>query len=780
MLQPHTKKVARQPKVRPKVAPDAGTERLLAASTPTKAGRYFLPPPVDPHRLPAAPDSYFIVHVLFGDSGFRVAGRPVPPRMLAKAIRSCREWRGRPVLIITTGNSAVQVAGGALLSALAVDLDVPVIGSDAVVQIGPRTLITAGNFVRWTPPSRRVSGGPVTVRLGPILPRVIVPRRPKRSAVPRIVPKVPFLEEVSVSEAPVVSSAPPVALSTGTSIMLVPGKPIRIAARRNPSPAVPPRTYAAPSIPAKAVAEPVQTLAPPPALAARSSPAVTPGDTPTSKPEEEQASEKRLSRWMRSLLKTHLKAKAPVLTATSTPPLRMVSAVPIASAEPVLRPEPDARVPDAIRPGPEVQATPEVRADSKPRIVRNPRVESNPPVESNPHVTTKPQAEPEPRVEIQVAQSGQAGKPATPRTTKPAAVRTLVEPLPEPLTVVPAAKVSSRTGPGIAAASAASEPSHRPDSSDSSAISGDGAGAQPRGPWILAGSTFTKRDREQLRSVLGWHYEAHARAVSSVLALLPSLRAAGDSADLLSALTAVRVQLSGLGSTVDQVLRGEPGVVKVDPQDELDLPAVEMLARCTNVGLRWLPAVVGPVFRPGMTDPAVLERYRSGTQLIEPAFTEARLTRQVPPGSTLEYAIWSSTARRTERLTVTDPTANSPRVLFAAGSRFLVLGVEEPGEADALPRVLLREVPSLTKTDTALDEQTRERLRESLRRTVRNTSAMSQIPAQWRLAIGVRADTSVYEPFEDQKETFNAPVSELIGEHEAELKPTMSASDEEV
>ena len=155
------------------VPPDAPATQLLAASVATPAGRVFLPPPVTPERLPTAPESVFVVHLHCGWGGFRVAGRPVPPRMLARVIRCCSEWRRRPVLVLTAGGPHAERADGPLLSALAAALDVPVFSSDAGVYLTARSVFTGGSFFRVDPPSRRVArtGAPGTVvQLGRTIP----------------------------------------------------------------------------------------------------------------------------------------------------------------------------------------------------------------------------------------------------------------------------------------------------------------------------------------------------------------------------------------------------------------------------------------------------------------------------------------------------------------------------------------------------------------------------------------------------------------------------------
>ncbi|MCE0538777.1 hypothetical protein LWF15_25075, partial [Kineosporia rhizophila] len=116
--------------------------------------------------------------------------------------------------------------------------------------------------------------------------------------------------------------------------------------------------------------------------------------------------------------------------------------------------------------------------------------------------------------------------------------------------------------------------------------------------WTRVGDQVQEQDREHLRSLLGRHYEAHARAVSGILALQPGLRSAGTGADLMVGLVAVHAHLGVAGPAVDAVLRGE------DPWEEDALAGVDaagagLLARCTSAGLRRLPVAAGPGYRAG-------------------------------------------------------------------------------------------------------------------------------------------------------------------------------------
>lgn len=257
-----------------------------------------------------------------------------------------------------------------------------------------------------------------------------------------------------------------------------------------------------------------------------------------------------------------------------------------------------------------------------------------------------------------------------------------------------------------------------------------------------------REDRERLRSLLGWDYEAHARVVDGLLALLPGLRALAGNDDLVAGLVAVRAELSPIGPRTDAVLRGEtPSAPAPDEPEQRPVTTVdaELLARCASSGLRRLPAVVGPVFRAGTSTSAVLSQYRSGLRLVEPAFTEARMDRWVPAGSTVEYAIWSFSGRRTDRLMPAPGHDDRPRVMFPAGSHFLVLGVEEAQDG-APVRVFLREVPVTDAGgNPAVEERTRKRLREAVDSSpVDASGSTAEIFERWRRAIGVGNDGALF------------------------------------
>jgi hypothetical protein len=270
----------------------------------------------------------------------------------------------------------------------------------------------------------------------------------------------------------------------------------------------------------------------------------------------------------------------------------------------------------------------------------------------------------------------------------------------------------------------------------------------PAIPWIRLTASATHDDRERLRNLLGWRYETHARFVNGVLALEPGLRTNARQDDILAGLVAVRAHLSGIGAVVDVLLRGEQPPADPSSGPGIDAVGAKMLARCAGSGLRRLPVMVGPVFRPGTSGAAVLKQYRSGTVLVEPAFTEARMLRSAMAGTTVEYAIWSSTGRRTDRLDGPEVGSGTPRVMFDAGSHFVVLGVEEPAGSGPT-RVLLREISRPGQTDEQADERARQRLQETAKLAV---EADTEESAHWQLPLGVRSDGTPFSLVEDVRQ----------------------------
>jgi hypothetical protein len=133
---------------------------------------------------------------------------------------------------------------------------------------------------------------------------------------------------------------------------------------------------------------------------------------------------------------------------------------------------------------------------------------------------------------------------------------------------------------------------------------------------------------------------------------------------------------------------------------------VRLLARCAAAGLNRLPVVTGPLFAaaPDGTDPARL--YRDGAVVVEPAF--ATVATWPCGGAVARYAIWSSTARRLDQLRPPPDRTGGGLAMFAAGTRFVVLGVDP--DASGGPLVLLRELVPGHRAD-ARDDRLTSRLR---------------------------------------------------------------------
>src|SRR5262249_24286019 len=159
--------------------------------------------------------------------------------------------------------------------------------------------------------------------------------------------------------------------------------------------------------------------------------------------------------------------------------------------------------------------------------------------------------------------------------------------------------------------------------------------------------------------------------------------------------------LNGVGERVNAALRGGTA-----PDGE-----IELLARCACAGLAQLPAVTGPVFGAAPAALDVARLYRAGAVLVEPAFTEVAVGHGAG-GEGPRAAIGSATARRRDQRRTPDERAGGGQAMFAAGTRFAVLGVEPEGPAGG-PCALLRELV-FDRGDSGLDERAAGRLRTAL------------------------------------------------------------------
>ncbi|MFD3558093.1 hypothetical protein ACFWVU_00210 [Streptomyces sp. NPDC058686] len=174
-----------------------------------------------------------------------------------------------------------------------------------------------------------------------------------------------------------------------------------------------------------------------------------------------------------------------------------------------------------------------------------------------------------------------------------------------------------------------------------------------------------------LRTLLGPAWERHHQAVARALTRLPSVRNRADDA-IRSDLVALHLHLTGEAAV---------------------LPASRRRA-AINAGLRRLPSYRGPALRStgpgaGAEDPV------PGTELSADAPISALAAdRPLPEGDDDRYLIWSATARRIRPLVDDGAADGVEEIVFGAGTRLRVLGVEDRPAGGRL--VLLRELTDST------------------------------------------------------------------------------------
>ncbi|MER7161715.1 hypothetical protein ABT380_24805, partial [Streptomyces lydicus] len=194
------------------------------------------------------------------------------------------------------------------------------------------------------------------------------------------------------------------------------------------------------------------------------------------------------------------------------------------------------------------------------------------------------------------------------------------------------------------------------------------------------------RERDWLRGALRQQYDAAASSLARLLSQSPGLRgdARKPSEDTLTDLVAVRLYLSAEGSKIDAAVRG----ATVGPH----VP----VSRCVYEGLRRLPSHRGAgVLRTTVSD-AQWQWYRRRRLVTEWGFCPALTSAPCELPGTVDFLIWSLTARRTALL---EP-AVADRVVFLPGTSFKVLGVREEERRE----VLLRELsPSEIAPDGTVD-----------------------------------------------------------------------------
>ena len=245
--------------------------------------------------------------------------------------------------------------------------------------------------------------------------------------------------------------------------------------------------------------------------------------------------------------------------------------------------------------------------------------------------------------------------------------------------------------PAVLAPSPVSYP-ERPN--ESAGAAGPLASYQRGRPWLAVTTALSDDEPAALRRALGNRYDACLRQVTRVLAAQPALRAAAG--PQVASLVAVLAYWSAERLRVNTALRSP------DPDPET-AEAVSVLARSAMLGLRRLPTVLGPVYRTASLPEAALGAYRPGTLLVEPAFVDVATVRSAPLQASVEYLIWSTTARRTDRLAGRTVGAG-PTALFAAGTSYVVLAVDQPA-AGRPTRVLLRELAGAGRIVAAAERE---------------------------------------------------------------------------
>jgi hypothetical protein len=181
-------------------------------------------------------------------------------------------------------------------------------------------------------------------------------------------------------------------------------------------------------------------------------------------------------------------------------------------------------------------------------------------------------------------------------------------------------------------------------------------------------------ERAWLRRTMSHQYDAAASLVGRVLAENPGIRGQDGmpTADLLTDLAALRVYLSGTPQTLDDAIR----TAKAGPH----VP----YGRCVAAGLRRMPSYRGATRLRATLADAEWQWYQNRDVVTEWAFCAAVTSGRLALPGTVEFRIWSATARRTELLEPLLPG----QVLFLPGTSFKVLQVGTSERREVLLREL--------------------------------------------------------------------------------------------
>jgi hypothetical protein len=196
----------------------------------------------------------------------------------------------------------------------------------------------------------------------------------------------------------------------------------------------------------------------------------------------------------------------------------------------------------------------------------------------------------------------------------------------------------------------------------------------------------TDAERQECRVRLGPSYDAHLVIVADVLARRPA------------ALRGVLMELADLPIddlvTVSAYLTGPP----IGLNRALRHGTAEMhrsVIACLTSGLNKLPVHQGVCFGVARTVGIPLDVYRPGRTIIEPAFIQAHsewsttwCTGTDAVDTEIIFAFWSRTGRQVGSLATRPDT-----VVFAAGTKFRVLGSQDCQSGDGPGVVFLSECP---------------------------------------------------------------------------------------
>jgi hypothetical protein len=190
-------------------------------------------------------------------------------------------------------------------------------------------------------------------------------------------------------------------------------------------------------------------------------------------------------------------------------------------------------------------------------------------------------------------------------------------------------------------------------------------------------------------------FQAHSVSVRQMMTQRPGLRSAagGEAMEAVATdFTAVLDLLSGDRRVLAAELRarGTAGSPKV---------------ACALSGLHRLPSFTGVVFSSASLPAESASGYTVGGVLMEPSFVEASSSQLVALPGGVEYVIWSQTGKRMAALAA---WAGRDEIIFAAGTSYRVLLVQEASSGASPLRIFLRELTMAAgvahPVDDALDE----------------------------------------------------------------------------